>query len=43
VAAEADVYTWPGLVRAIVERVGADRTALIDDPVTSLATPRIEP
>jgi uroporphyrinogen III methyltransferase/synthase len=27
VAAEADIYTWPGLIRALGDRVAADRAS----------------
>jgi uroporphyrinogen III methyltransferase/synthase len=43
VAAEAAVYTWPGLVRALVERVAADRTPLEKATLTRRTSPWIEP
>jgi uroporphyrinogen III methyltransferase/synthase len=43
VGAEASVATWPGLVRALVDRVTADRTMTENETPTSPTTPPIEP
>jgi uroporphyrinogen III methyltransferase/synthase len=43
VTAEAAVYTWPGLVRAIVERVAADRSPIEKETSGHPTSPRTEP